>query len=60
LPPLARVTEVADAVALAVARQAVAEGLADPLDDEHIAKAVEAHKWRAQYRDSVHAAGLIT
>jgi malate dehydrogenase (oxaloacetate-decarboxylating) len=60
LPPLARVTEVADAVALAVARQAVAEGLADPLDDEHIAKAVEAHKWRAQYRDSMHAAGLVT
>jgi malic enzyme len=54
------VTEVADAVALAVARQAVAEGLADPLDDEHIAKAVEAHKWRAQYRDSMHAAGLVT
>jgi malate dehydrogenase (oxaloacetate-decarboxylating) len=60
LPPLGRVTEVADAVALAVARQAVAEGLADPLDDEHIAKAVEAHKWRAQYRDPTHAAGLVT
>jgi malate dehydrogenase (oxaloacetate-decarboxylating) len=58
LPPLARVTEVADAVAVAVARQAVAEGLADPLDDEHIEKAVEAHKWRPQYRQAMHAAGL--
>ncbi|HZX53811.1 MAG TPA: oxaloacetate-decarboxylating malate dehydrogenase, partial [Ilumatobacteraceae bacterium] len=58
LPPLARVVEVADAVALAVARQAVAEGLADPLDDEHIEKAVEAHKWRAQYRQSMHGEGL--
>ena len=36
LPPLAQVGEVADAVALAVARQAVAEGLAEPLDDDHI------------------------
>jgi len=60
LPPLARVGEVADAVALAVARQAVAEGLADPLDDEHIEKAVEAHKWRPQYRQSLHGAGLST
>src|SRR4051812_3206420 len=58
LPPLARVGDVADAVALAVARQAVAEGLADPLDDEHIEKAVEAHKWRAQYRQSMHGEGL--
>jgi len=60
LPPLSRVAEVADAVAVAVALQAVAEGLADPLDDEHVAKAVEAHKWRPQYRDATHAAGLIT
>jgi malate dehydrogenase (oxaloacetate-decarboxylating) len=51
LPALAQVGEVADAVALAVARQAVAEGLADPLDDEHIVQAVEQRKWRPQYRD---------
>jgi len=57
LPPLSRVGDVADAVALAVARQAVAEGLADALDDEHIAKAVEAHTWRPQYRPSMHGAG---
>jgi malic enzyme len=45
------VGEVADAVALAVARQAVEEGLADPLDDAAIVEAVEACKWRPQYRD---------
>ena len=53
LPPLAQVGDVADAVALAVARQAVAEGLADPLDDAGIVAAVEACKWRPQYRDTL-------
>ena len=38
LPPLAQVGEVADAVALAVARQAVDEGVAAPLDDDQIVK----------------------
>ncbi len=53
LPPLAQVGDVADAVALAVARQAVDEGLADPLDDASIVEAVEACKWRPQYKDSL-------
>ncbi len=53
LPPLTQVCDVADAVALAVARQAVDEGLADPLDDAAIVKAVEACKWRPQYRDTL-------
>lgn len=53
LPPLAQVVDVADAVALAVARQAVDEGLADPLDDAAIVEAVEACKWRPQYRDTL-------
>jgi malate dehydrogenase (oxaloacetate-decarboxylating) len=57
LPPLAQVGEVADAVALAVARQAVCEGLAEPLDDEHVVEAVEAHKWRPQYHQVKHQAG---
>ncbi len=57
LPPLTQVGEVADAVALAVARQAVAEGVADRLDDDRIVAAVEARKWRPQYRDTVHRAG---
>jgi len=57
LPPLAQVGEVADAVALAVARQAVDEGLAAPLDDDQIIKVVEAHKWRPQYRQAASQAG---
>jgi malate dehydrogenase (oxaloacetate-decarboxylating) len=50
LPSLAQVGEVARRVAVAVARQAVAEGLAEPLDDGQIVDAVEACKWRPQYR----------
>ncbi|MEY2400983.1 MAG: hypothetical protein QOJ08_1094 [Ilumatobacteraceae bacterium] len=53
LPPLAQVGEVADAVALAVARQAVAEGVAEDLDDERIIDAVARNKWRPQYRDTL-------
>ncbi|MEO7369309.1 MAG: malic enzyme-like NAD(P)-binding protein, partial [Ilumatobacteraceae bacterium] len=57
LPPLSQVGEVADAVALAVARQAVAEGSAeegyDQHDDEKIIRAVEACKWRPQYAAAV-------
>ena len=57
LPPLTQVGEVADAVALAVARQAVEEGLASHLDDEGIVETVEAHKWRPQYRQATSQAG---
>ena len=57
LPPLAQVGEVADAVALAVARQAVDEGAAAPLDDERIIDVVAARKWRAQYREATSQAG---
>jgi malate dehydrogenase (oxaloacetate-decarboxylating) len=61
LPPLAQVGEVADAVALAVARQAVAEGLAagpgDDTDDDKIVELVEARKWRPNYRDATDQAG---
>jgi malate dehydrogenase (oxaloacetate-decarboxylating) len=56
LPPLAQVLDVADAVALAVARRAVEEGVAEPLADPEIVEAVEARKWRPKYRDAVCAA----
>jgi malate dehydrogenase (oxaloacetate-decarboxylating) len=52
LPPLARVAEVADAVALAVARHAVAEGSAEPMADDQIVEAVERQKWRPRYKDA--------
>ena len=57
LPPLAQVLEVADAVALAVARGAVEEELADFLDDAQIVDAVESRKWRPQYYDAASEAG---
>ena len=57
LPPLTQVGEVADAVALAVARQAVEEGLAAHLDDAGIVESVEAHKWRANYHQPTSQAG---
>ena len=57
LPPLAQVGEVADAVALAVARRAVEEGLAEDLDDAQIVEAVEARKWRPKYRNAACKAG---
>jgi malate dehydrogenase (oxaloacetate-decarboxylating) len=59
LPPLAQVGEVADAVALAVARQAVADGMADPLDDPKIVEAVESCKWRPHYRDVRESARMV-
>ena len=57
LPPLGRAPDVADVVALAVARQAVAEGLARELDDDEIVDAVTAHTWRPQYREASGRAG---
>ncbi|MEY2582394.1 MAG: hypothetical protein QOE09_2243 [Ilumatobacteraceae bacterium] len=53
LPPLAQVGEVADAVAIAVARMAVEEGVAEDLDDGQIIEAVESRKWRPQYQNVV-------
>ena len=50
LPPLSRAADVADRVALAVARQAVAEGLAPRLDDEQIVNAVGLRTWTPEYR----------
>ncbi|MGZ4680072.1 MAG: malic enzyme-like NAD(P)-binding protein, partial [Ilumatobacteraceae bacterium] len=50
LPPLSQIGEVADLVALAVARQAVAEGLAAPRNDDEITEAVQQAKWIPQYR----------
>jgi malate dehydrogenase (oxaloacetate-decarboxylating) len=51
LPPLSQIGEVADLVALAVARQAVAEGLAAPLDDDEIVEAVRRKKWTPEYHN---------
>jgi len=50
LPPLSAVADVADTVALAVARRAVLDGDAGPMDDAAIVEAVAACKWTPEYR----------
>ena len=59
LPPLMQVGDVADGVAVAVARQAVAEGLAEQLDDQQILEAVEACKWTPTYEVFAQAGGSV-
>jgi len=58
LPALGDVGQVADAVALAVARQAVRDGVAAPLEDEQIVKAVAGCKWRPEYRPVPDSLGI--
>jgi len=50
LPPLSQAGDVADIVALAVARQAVTDGVAAHREDDQIVKAVSDCKWTPQYR----------
>jgi malate dehydrogenase (oxaloacetate-decarboxylating) len=49
LPPLVALREISFHVAVAVAAQAIAEGLADPLSEENIAAAVRAKMWEPVY-----------
>lgn len=49
LPSLAQAADVADLVALAVARQAVADGVAAPREDDRIVQAVTDCRWQPQY-----------
>ena len=49
LPPLVEIRKLSFHVALAVAKQAQAEGLADPLSDEALAAAVRAKMWEPLY-----------
>lgn len=58
LPALGDVGQVADAVALAVARQAVRDGVAAPLEDEQIVKAVAGCKWTPEYRPVPDSLGI--
>ncbi len=50
LPPLQEVRDVSRRIAIAVARTAVEQGQADPLDDDAIAAAVDATVWQPEYR----------
>ena len=49
LPPLVELRKVSLHVALAVAKQAQAEGLADPASDEAVADAIRAKMWEPLY-----------
>ena len=50
LPDVGRLRAVAVAVATAVARQAVADGLAGPCSDEQLARRIDAQIWEPVYR----------
>ncbi|MCK6544756.1 NAD-dependent malic enzyme [Myxococcota bacterium] len=50
LPPLETIRDVSMHVAKAVARQAVKQGLADPLSDEQISARIEKKWWEPVYR----------
>jgi malate dehydrogenase (oxaloacetate-decarboxylating) len=50
LPPVTDLREVSVAVAAAVARQAIADGLAPDRDDAELAAAIEAEVWAPEYR----------
>ncbi len=55
LPPVDQLREVAQAVALAVARQAQADGVAEPCDDAALVARIRAHVWEPEYRPYVRA-----
>jgi malate dehydrogenase (oxaloacetate-decarboxylating) len=50
LPPVGQLRAVAVIVAAAVARQAQADGVAEPCDDAALAKHIRAHVWDPQYQ----------
>ncbi|MEX2587117.1 MAG: NAD-dependent malic enzyme [Actinomycetota bacterium] len=49
LPPLSEVIELSRQIAFAVAVQARADGVADPVDDEIYLQRIEARRWDPQY-----------
>jgi len=57
LPPLTELRPLSFRVAVAVARQTVADGLADPLTDEALIGAVKAKMWEPVYADYVRMRG---
>jgi malate dehydrogenase (oxaloacetate-decarboxylating) len=54
LPALSQAADVADLVALAVARQAVVDGVAPLLPDDQIVRVVTDRKWTPLYRPLQH------
>ena len=54
LPPVDQLRDVAKVIAAAVARQAIREGVADPVDDAAVEMLVEANMWEPVYRPYRH------
>jgi malate dehydrogenase (oxaloacetate-decarboxylating) len=50
LPPVDQLRPVAMAVALAVARQAQTDGVAEPCDEKTLEARISAHVWEPEYR----------
>ncbi|WP_131113998.1 NAD-dependent malic enzyme [Lichenihabitans psoromatis] len=50
LPPVEELRSVARTLAGAVARQAIADGVAEPLDEAEIDERIDAHVWEPSYR----------
>jgi len=53
LPPLEQARDLSREIAVAVARQAVADGVADPLGDDEVTARVDATIWEPRYRHFV-------
>lgn len=50
LPPLTKITELSKAIAFAVAKVAMEQGLALPLSDESLSHCIDKNFWKAEYR----------
>jgi malate dehydrogenase (oxaloacetate-decarboxylating) len=50
LPPLTDIQMISKKIAFAVAKQAIAEGLALDISDEVLSEKIEQHFWQPQYR----------
>lgn len=51
LPPLNEIREVSKVIALAVFKQAVADGVAMPIPEELMAEKINAEFWQPEYRE---------
>ena len=51
LPSISAIHEVSKTIAIAVAKQAIADGLAAPVSEDRIAELVERNFWLPEYRD---------
>ncbi len=51
LPPLQNIREISKAIALAVFKQAVIDGVAMPVPEESMVEKIEANFWQPEYRD---------